>query len=171
MLLRAGARLQHGARSAPSARDRHFLPTWRSAANPPDDVAAVNGWDRQTDGRTDGHPHHACGVFRILSCGVNKPTNALLSHAYLNTARCTLTVGDDFIGCARDLQSTVFPVQLTSKNTQHELLSGTRCSSEMIPLLFGTCYPISFFGSVLPRKSAVVVYNKGKGTQSEDSIY
>jgi len=42
-------RLQHGARS-------YLLPAGRWATNPPASVAAVDRWDRQTDGRTDGHP-------------------------------------------------------------------------------------------------------------------
>jgi len=37
---------------AHAAIDRYFLPTGRSAANPPAAVAAVNRWDR----RTDRHP-------------------------------------------------------------------------------------------------------------------
>jgi len=36
-----------------AAIDRYFLPTRRSAANPPHAAAAVDRWDRQTDGRTD----------------------------------------------------------------------------------------------------------------------
>ena len=39
-------------RSAPAATDRYFLPTGRSAANPPAAVAVVDRWDRQTDKRT-----------------------------------------------------------------------------------------------------------------------
>jgi len=38
-------RLQHGARS-------YFLPAGRWATNPPASVAAVDRWDRRTDGRT-----------------------------------------------------------------------------------------------------------------------
>jgi len=41
-------RLQHGARSVPAVTDRYLLPAERSATNPP---AAVDRWDRQTDGR------------------------------------------------------------------------------------------------------------------------
>ena len=41
--------LQHGARI-----DRYRLPAWRSAANPPAAVAAVNQWN----GRTDAWPLH-----------------------------------------------------------------------------------------------------------------
>jgi len=36
-----------------AAIDRYFLPTRRSAANSPHATAAVDRWDRQTDGRTD----------------------------------------------------------------------------------------------------------------------
>jgi len=55
-------RLQHGARSATRVIDRYFQPTWRSAANPSAAVAAVDGRDRQADGRTsdryiDPAPH------------------------------------------------------------------------------------------------------------------
>jgi len=45
------ARLQYGARSAPSDIDRYFLPTRRSAANPPDAVAVEERTDRLTDAR------------------------------------------------------------------------------------------------------------------------
>jgi len=34
------------------AADRHLLPAERSAANPPASAAAVDRWDRQTDGRS-----------------------------------------------------------------------------------------------------------------------
>ena len=49
----AAWRPQLGARSAPAAAaiDRYILLTWRSAASPPAAVAAVNRWDRHTDGR------------------------------------------------------------------------------------------------------------------------
>ena len=49
--------LQRGSRitTRPSAAiDRYLLPAGRLAANQPADVAAVNRWDRQTDGRTNG---------------------------------------------------------------------------------------------------------------------
>jgi len=46
--------LQDGTHSAPAAIDRCLLLAGRSAANPPVTVAAVDRWDRQTDGRTDG---------------------------------------------------------------------------------------------------------------------
>ena len=49
-------RLQHGARSALAAIDRHVLSTGRSAANSPAAVAAVDRRDRRTDGRTDTRP-------------------------------------------------------------------------------------------------------------------
>ena len=55
LLLSAGALLQHGARSAPSAIDLYCLPAGRSAENSPAAVAAVaavDRRDRQTDGRT-----------------------------------------------------------------------------------------------------------------------
>jgi len=45
-------RLQHGARSVPAAIDRYLRPTGLSTANPPAAVAAVDRWDRQTEGRT-----------------------------------------------------------------------------------------------------------------------
>jgi len=38
--------------TATAAVDRHFLPTGRLAANPPTAVAAIDLWDRRTDGRT-----------------------------------------------------------------------------------------------------------------------
>jgi len=46
----------HGARSAPAAVDRCLLPARGSAANPPAAVAAVDRWDRETEGQTDGRP-------------------------------------------------------------------------------------------------------------------
>ena len=45
-------RLQHGARSAPAAIDQYLLPAGSSAAKPSSAVAAVDRWDRQTDGRS-----------------------------------------------------------------------------------------------------------------------
>jgi len=46
-------RLLHGASasSAPASIDRYLLPAGRSEENPPAAVAAVDRWDRQTDGR------------------------------------------------------------------------------------------------------------------------
>ena len=38
-----------------AAIDRYFLPTGRSAANLSDAAAAVDRWDIQTYGWTDGH--------------------------------------------------------------------------------------------------------------------
>ena len=51
-------RLQNGAHSAPPAIDRYILPAGRSAANPTTAVAAVDRWDRHTDGWTDARPLH-----------------------------------------------------------------------------------------------------------------
>jgi len=36
--------------TAPADDDWYLLPAGRSAANPPAAVAAVSGWDRQTEG-------------------------------------------------------------------------------------------------------------------------
>jgi len=44
--------LLHGPRSALAAVDRYMLPAGRSTTNPPAAVAAVDRWDRRTDGRT-----------------------------------------------------------------------------------------------------------------------
>jgi len=43
---------------APAVIDRYLLPAGRSAANQPHAAAAVDRWDRQTDGRTDTGPLH-----------------------------------------------------------------------------------------------------------------
>ena len=40
--------------------DRYLLPAGPTAANPPHAAAAVDRWDRQTNGETDGH--------RIVTC-------------------------------------------------------------------------------------------------------
>jgi len=58
LLLSAGA-----CSTAPAAVSRYLLPAGRSAANPPATVAAVDRWDRQTDGQTpdryiDSVPHN-----------------------------------------------------------------------------------------------------------------
>ena len=63
-------RPQLGARSAPAAAaiDRYILLTWRSAASPPAAVAAVNRWDRHTDGRTpDRYIDPAPQKYRLIS--------------------------------------------------------------------------------------------------------
>jgi len=45
-------RLQHGAvQQVPAAIDRHLLPAWCSAANPPW-LLSIDGTDRQTNGST-----------------------------------------------------------------------------------------------------------------------
>jgi len=56
-------------RAAAAAIDRYLLQT--HAANPPTAAAAVDRWDRQTDGRTDTRPLY--DVYRIL----HKPRNKL----------------------------------------------------------------------------------------------
>jgi len=50
LLLNAPA-MARGA-SAAAAVDQYLLPAGRSAANPPATAAAVDRWDRQTDGRS-----------------------------------------------------------------------------------------------------------------------
>jgi len=57
--------------------DRYLLPTGRSAANPPAVVAAVNQWDRptngQTDRRTDARPlHRPCSAYYVGSVNTNR---------------------------------------------------------------------------------------------------
>jgi len=58
-------RTQHGVRNAPAPIDQNLLPAGRSAANPPAAVAAVDRWDRQTDGRTDGRQTVTQTLLRI----------------------------------------------------------------------------------------------------------
>ena len=53
------AHLQHGTRSTLAAIDRYILPAWRSAANPPAAVAAVDRWDALTD----IHLHRPCFAY------------------------------------------------------------------------------------------------------------
>jgi len=43
--------VERNACGAPAAIDRYLLSTRHSAANPPAAVAAVDRWERQTDGR------------------------------------------------------------------------------------------------------------------------
>ena len=72
-------RLHYCARSAPTAVDRYLLPAGRSAANPPAAVAAVDRWDRRTDGETDTRPLHrpccACCAGSVKSYRKDKSKN------------------------------------------------------------------------------------------------
>ena len=69
----APVRPQYGACSAPAAVDRYLLLAWRWAANPPAVVAAVDRWDRQTDGplyrpRTDLQQLDPLFCYILLNC-------------------------------------------------------------------------------------------------------
>jgi len=63
----ATARLLRGAQHQ-AEFDRHLLPAWRTAANPPHAAAAVDILDRHTGRRTDTVPlHRPCFSYYVGS--------------------------------------------------------------------------------------------------------
>jgi len=81
-------RLQHGARSALAAIDRHVLSTERSAANSPAAVAAVDRRDRRTDGRTPDR--YADPAVHIL-CRRRQQVHTQLLQTFARTLTSTYT--------------------------------------------------------------------------------
>ena len=81
--LPAFAAERRAAAPLPLNDDRHFLPTERSAPNPP---AAVDRRDRQTDGRTDRRTdarplHRLCGAYTLVSSCVQVYVTDVNDHA------------------------------------------------------------------------------------------
>jgi len=64
--------------TAPAAIDQYLLPTGRSAANPPVAVAAVDRWDRRTDGRMAARRYIDLAPHNVQVYSVNDA--AILAH-------------------------------------------------------------------------------------------
>jgi len=101
------------ARGARTAVDRYRMPAGRSAANTPHAAAAVDRWDRQTDGRTlnrliDPAAYYASSV-----------NNSIWQRIGSNIAENCMTVGSyihrDKIVAVRHVKSYV----LMSASLQH----------------------------------------------------